>query len=372
VDGGQPEAEASRRRMLPERARRQILDELERRLQSVRSPIVASPEAIAQLRMQVCSVLDDVVDGRPRESDLPDEPASLVLATQIGTLRAVQGVHPTESLRAATALFEIALPMLTRECVTEAEGTPGAARIAVSLHRTIMSRVVQAAVPYVNFLLSKLYRAHREERERMARELHDRAAHAVGVGLQDLELYQVYAAREPERARQKFEAAEDALREALQTIRQLSAELRESVGSRGLEEALQRYLRANVRPEVDVSFSSEGDTSTLTGEVREELYLVLREAVRNALLHGHASAVRVEVELTDSELRAAVGDNGKGFDVTDPLEVLDDDGTPSPVGVGLASMRERLDLLGGTLTVSSDLGVGTTVEARLPLSRAPS
>ena len=259
--------------------------------------------------------------------------------------------------------------MLTRECATEAQGTAEAARIALSLHRTIMSRVVQAAVPYVNFLLSKLYSSHREERERMARELHDRAAHAVGVGLQNLELYEVYTDREPERARQKFQAAENALREALQTIRQLSAELRGSACSRGLEYALRQYLQVNVPPDVDVSFSSEGDTSMLMDEVSEELYLVLREAVRNALVHGKPSAVRVDLRLTDAELRAAVGDNGEGFDV-DTLQLLDDNGTPSPAGVGMASMRERLDLLGGTLTVSSVPGVGTIVKAQLPLSRA--
>ncbi len=371
MDARRPGAGASSQPTLPEPARQQILDEFERRLRSVRSPIVTNPEAITELRVQIDSMLDEVVDAsRLDESDMSDETGSaVVLAVQIGTSRAAQGIHPTESLRAADALFEVALPVLTRECVTEAEGPAGAARMALNLHRTIMSRVVQASTPYVNFLLAKLYSSHRDERERMARELHDRAAHAVGVGLQDLELYDVYLAREPDRAREKFEAAEEALREALQTIRQLSAELLDSVGSHGLERALRRYLRASVPPDVEVSLSAVGDTSTLTREVSEELYLVLREAVRNALVHGHASAVQVDLELTNGELRAAVADNGTGFDVADTLKLLDEDGPPSPAGVGMTSMRERLDLLGGSLTVSSALGTGTTVEACLPLSR---
>jgi signal transduction histidine kinase len=373
VDARHPAAEASGLQILPESARREILEDVERRLRAMGSPIVGNSEAIAQLRMQVGSVLDEVMaGGRP---DIPDKSyilvtnGSHVLAAEIGTSRAVHGVHPTESLRAATALFEAALPVLTRECVSKTDGAAGAARMALCLHRTVMSRVVQAAVPYVNFLLSKLYSSHREERERIARDLHDRAAHGVGVGLQNLELYEAYADREPDRAAQKFQAAEDALREALQTIRQLSAELQGSACARGLEYALRRYLQVNVPPDVEVRFSADGDTSTLMSEVCEELYLVLREAVRNALVHGKASRLRVHLQLTNVELRAAVGDNGKGFDVAGTLQTLANNGTPSPVGVGMTSMRERLELLGGTLTVSSAVGVGTTVEAWLPLSR---
>jgi len=361
---------------LPEFVRQRVLAESERRLHSMHSPIVTSPEALAELRAQIHSVLDEAIAttaataAHPNESDILDKDgSSAVLAVEIGASRAAQGIHPAESLRAADILFEVALPLLTQECVAEAEGSAGAAKLALTLHRAIMSRVIQASTPYVNFLLAKLWGSHRDERERMARELHDRAAHAVGVGLQNLQLYDVYRPSEPDRAREKFEAAEAALREALQTIRQLSAELRESVGSQGLEQALLRYLRANVPREVEVDFSVVGDTSSLTREVSEEVYLVLREAVRNALVHGQATVVRVDLELTDSELRAAVADNGRGFDVTDILKLLDHSGSPSPASIGMTSMRERMELLGGTLTVSSAFGSGTTVEARLPLSR---
>ena len=357
---------------LPESARRQIKTEFEGRLRALRSPIVSNPDALADVRVQIDTMLDDVLAGQSgvNPEDSSGSASRHALAIRIGSSRAAQGIHPTESLRAAGALFEVALPVLTRECVSEAEGAGGAARLALNLHRAIMVRVVQAAVPYVNFLLGKLYGSHREERERIARELHDRAAHAVGVGLQDLELYAIYLTRDPDRAREKMAEAEDALREALQTIRELSAELRASVGPRGLEAALRRYLQANVPPEVEVSFTARGDTTRLPREVSEELYLVVREAVRNALVHGHASAVHVDLELTDSELQAVVGDNGKGFDVDEALRALDSEGATTPAGIGVTSMRERVDLLGGTLHVSSALGVGTTVEVRLPVSEA--
>jgi signal transduction histidine kinase len=359
------------RHVLSESARHEILEDLERRLREMDSPIIGNREAIAQLRLQVGAVLDDVVGGPPAETPhvSPPPPGTGVLATAIGTTRAVQGVHPTESLWAATALFEAALPVLTRECIDPADAVDGATRMVLRLHRTIMARVVQAAVPYVNFLLSKLYSSHREERERIARELHDRAAHAIGVGLQNLELYEIYCGRETGRAVQKFQAAEDALHEALQTIRQLSAELRGSACVQGLEPALRRYLQLNVPADVEVRFSAEGDTSMFMDEVCEELYLVLREAVRNAVLHGKAGTLSVDMTVTDAALRATVSDDGIGFDVAGTLHRAADEENTSPVGVGLISMRERLALLGGTVTISSEIGVGTTVEARLPLSR---
>jgi signal transduction histidine kinase len=364
----QPAAGARCRHVLSESARHEILEDLERRLREMDSPIIGDREAIAQLRLQVGAVLDDVVGEPPAET--PHAPGTGVLAATIGTTRAVHGVHPTESLWAATALFEAALPVLTRECTDPADAVGGATRVMLRLHRMIMARVVQAAVPYVNFLLSKLYSSHREERERIARELHDRAAHAVGVGLQNLELYEIYSGRETDRAAQKFQAAEDALREALQTIRQLSTELRGSACAQGLEHALRRYLQLNVPADMQVRFSAEGDTSMLMDEVCEELYLVLREAVRNAVLHGKASTLSVDMKVTDAELRAEVGDDGIGFDVAGTVHRAVDNGNTSPVGAGLISMRERLELLGGTLTISSEAGVGTTVTARLPLSRA--
>ncbi len=103
MDARRPGAGASSQPTLPEPARQQILDEFERRLRSVRSPIVTNPEAITELRVQIDSMLDEVVDAsRLDESDMSDETGSaVVLAVQIGTSRAAQGIHPTESSSSA-------------------------------------------------------------------------------------------------------------------------------------------------------------------------------------------------------------------------------------------------------------------------------
>lgn len=97
----------------------------------------------------------------------------------------------------------------------------------------------------------------------------------------------------------------------------------------------------------------------------EQAYLVIREAVRNAVAHPGCARVRVSLEVEDAELRGRVEDDGAGFDSGgDPGG---EEGT-SPAGMGLLSMRERTELLGGRLEIISGPGRGTTVEVRMPLA----
>jgi signal transduction histidine kinase len=281
-----------------------------------------------------------------------------VLTAELGNARAVQGIHPSDSLQAATELFEAALTTFEMRSATT---TDGLRDIAVALNRAIMRRVALAAVPYVTFLLKKLHSAHLEERRRIARELHDRVAHGVGVALQNLELSRFYAEAQPDRSSDKVSAAEEALRDALSTLRQVSADLRDSVGDQGLARALGAYLQANVPPHIRTQLSTSGDSKHLPGEVSEELYLVLREAIRNATLHASPGSIQVSLDITDTYAHACVTDDGSGFE-SGPAA--------STRTGGLASMRERSELLGGMFAVTASPGAGTRVEVRIPLPRS--
>jgi signal transduction histidine kinase len=93
--------------------------------------------------------------------------------------------------------------------------------------------------------------------------------------------------------------------------------------------------------------------------VREEVYLTLREAIRNALMHSSATRLDVALAISKSWLNARVSDTGRGFSVEQTMK--------AGRGIGLYSMRERVQLLGGTLQLSSALGCGTTVDISIPL-----
>jgi two-component system sensor histidine kinase DegS len=89
------------------------------------------------------------------------------------------------------------------------------------------------------------------------------------------------------------------------------------------------------------------------------LFRIAQEALRNVWKHAQATSAEITVEFTEGKIMVIVSDNGKGFDTR---QIIDD---VKPGKLGLAGMRERARLLGGTLTVKSYLGDGTTLTAEL-------
>jgi PAS domain S-box-containing protein len=207
--------------------------------------------------------------------------------------------------------------------------------------------------------------AEASERERISRELHDRVAHRMGVVHQSLELFAALREGAPERAAEKLNLARRNTRQALELTRNLSAELRslqeEEELEGGIEAAFGKFAEAYLPDgmEMDVSFS--GEESALPNPVGTQVYLAMREAIRNAVKHAGCSRIGVTLEVRDGHVHGLVQDDGEGFD---PEAV--EEATPS-WGVGLGSMRERLEMLGGSLRVDSEPGEGTKVEMRVPL-----
>lgn len=341
-------------------ARRRIVERFDQLLTANRSPLLATPSMAMQVREQLLGVLDAVptVDltapmGSERLRSAEDQ-----VSVDIGVKRAYAGIHPTESLRAATYIYEASFSVLSEEFALA--GVPRPRETAgLLLNRAIMDRLCLASTAYVDYLLQKVHNSHVEERHRIGRELHDRAAAAVVVGLQSLDLHEVYLDDDPDLAGAKLELARQALAEALQVIRHLSAETRDVVGADGLHHALENYLD-NSPPGVRTEIVASGDLGALPGPYAEEIFLVLREAARNALTHANPSSVSVELHMQEGGIWCCVRDDGDGFD---PQEA-----GSSRLGIGLVSMRERVALLGGSLELLSKPHRGTSVEVSVPLA----
>ncbi|MBA3793933.1 MAG: ATP-binding protein, partial [Rubrobacter sp.] len=90
---------------------------------------------------------------------------------------------------------------------------------------------------------------------------------------------------------------------------------------------------------------------------RDQLYMVLREGVRNAVAHSGSDRITVEVGITPRQVTAVVRDHGGGFDAQEPAQE----------GIGLRSMEERASLLGGTFELGPDPEGGARAKVRLPL-----
>jgi signal transduction histidine kinase len=202
------------------------------------------------------------------------------------------------------------------------------------------------------------WRARALEQRRISRELHDRVAHLMVVVNQSLQLHEALKERDPKSAAEKMELAKRMTIEALKTTRDLSLALRETESASELRPVLAELLQNIVPPEMAHELHTEGDESLVPPNAREQLFLVVREAVRNAVSHSGASSVRVELGITANKIVGIVEDNGRGFA---PKEAGQGD-----LG-GLAYMKERAQLLGGSCVVSSVSGKGTRTEVVLPL-----
>ena len=193
-----------------------------------------------------------------------------------------------------------------------------------------------------------------EERNRLARELHD----SVTQSLFSLSLTAEAAAelvdRRPEAAREQARRAAELARTTLREMRDLVFELRApDLEAEGLASTLRKHVEIVRRTSgVDISLAVEG-TDGVDVRVGREVYRIVQEALNNALRHSGARSVSIELRLTGDRLHASVADDGRGFD-------------PGALPVrsrhlGLTSMEERARSIGGKLLVDSRPGAGTTV-----------
>jgi signal transduction histidine kinase len=194
-----------------------------------------------------------------------------------------------------------------------------------------------------------------EERNRLARELHDSVKQQVFATIMQLGAARVLLERDPNAARVHLLEAEQLAQQSGAELSLLIHELRPvALGDKGLAAAIQAYAADWSRQskiEADVRARGAGALEPLA---EHALVRVTQEALANVARHSHASAVTVALELASDAATLTIADNGCGFDL----------GTMSR-GVGLESMRERLEALGGRLRIESKPGAGTTIEARL-------
>lgn len=154
----------------------------------------------------------------------------------------------------------------------------------------------------------------------------------------------------------KMQQVRRRLHDALATIRNLSAQSRENVGINGLQEAIRRYLTTiptDIQAELDVG----GDLGRIPIAYSEELYLIVREAVRNAVDHGRPRRIWISVDVEADHVQAEVHDDGDSFLVNTLAK--------TQRHVGVDSMRERAKLLGAQLEIISTPSSGTVVSVKV-------
>jgi signal transduction histidine kinase len=228
--------------------------------------------------------------------------------------------------------------------------------------RLILMLAAHAAIAIEN---ARLYERGRElsvveERNRLARDLHDSVVQKLfGVVLAAQSADTLFD-RNPDSARGQVQKLQELTQDAIQELRSLIFQLRPAAaGSEGLAEALVKHvqvLRRVHRQDIELEVVGE---PRLRPRVDDEVFRIAQEALHNALRHAAAGRLELRLEEGEGRLVLTVRDDGSGFD-------------PGAAAhrsrrLGLTSMEERATALGGTLTIDSAPGEGTTISLEVPL-----
>lgn len=230
---------------------------------------------------------------------------------------------------------------------------------AVAIQNAWLFDEVQMTNRQLHALSQRLMKAQEEERLHLSRELHDEsgqllAALTVQLGLLDRD------AECPELIHTRVAELKNAASIIQSNLHRLAINLRPaSLDHLGLVTTLEQFIREfNRQYDIHVEFETVGmQEQRLPIEIETALFRIVQEALTNVVLHAQAQRVDVLLSRTEKCTSAMIEDNGVGFSHGSTL---------TEEHLGLFGMRERVQMLGGTLTIESSPGKGTTVKAEVP------
>jgi len=228
------------------------------------------------------------------------------------------------------------------------------------LHHKVQLRTAQLQEEVIERQRAEHLQALAQERARIARDLHD----DLGSGLTEITML---ATQSP-----GFELNADETSQRLDTIAGKSRAIvhaldeivwavdpeRDTLGSvaRYLASYAEEYL-AGLNVACRVQIPNSFPDQAVSGEVRHNLFLAVKEALNNAVRHGNATEIGFRVRVLEDRLQISISDNGSGFDMSGRSN-----------GHGLLNLRNRLENLSGQCGIDSSPGAGTTVSLQLPLA----
>jgi signal transduction histidine kinase len=193
------------------------------------------------------------------------------------------------------------------------------------------------------------------ERSRLARELHDTLAHTLSGLAVQLETIKAYWDVDHGMARISLEKSIATAHSGLEETRRALKALRASpLDDLGLGEAI-KMMAANLTTQANLSLnlSIANSIPVLSPDVEQAIYRITQEAITNVISHANAREIDVQLAYSDGKIRLIVHDNGSGFDVEKAYKSNQ---------YGLTGMKERAEMVGGELNITSKIGHGTTVQ----------
>jgi signal transduction histidine kinase len=205
----------------------------------------------------------------------------------------------------------------------------------------------------------RLITAQEEERTRIARELHDDLSQRMAVLQIGLEQFKQGLPDISPKAQQQLHTIAEAARDVSSDIHSLSYQLHPArLELLGLVASLKGFCKEfSTQHKIDVQFLHGNIPGQIPKDVTLCLYRITQEALQNVVKHSESAEAEVELSAHSAEIELCISDSGRGFDV---------ESAKRAAGLGLVSMRERLRLVGGHLSIESAPSHGTRIRVRVP------
>lgn len=229
-------------------------------------------------------------------------------------------------------------------------------------HHQELSRQSQIMHKKLRSLAHQVLTAQENERREISRELHDEVVQAlVGINVDLAALAKAQTIGSPS-LKSKIVSTQRLVEKSVKTVHQFARDLRPAaLDDLGLVPALKIYMETlAARKKLRIRLTAFIGVEKLTGDKRTVLYRIAQEALTNVARHAKASLVEVNIRQILGDIRMEVHDDGKSFDVDRVLS------SKANKRLGLLGMRERAEMVRGTLTIKSILGEGTLVRAQIP------
>lgn len=212
--------------------------------------------------------------------------------------------------------------------------------------------------------MSRIFKAHEDERQRIAQELHDDTVQELLVIANRAQtLVSGGSSGTSPKVRKTAEWIRDAILQLLENLRRLSLDLRPSVlDDIGLVPALRLMVdHLNQEGEINTKMVVDGTEKKLRPEAEVTIFRIVQEALNNVRRHAKATEAVVTLEFNSESLEIMVQDNGKGFSLNETIRNLTNEGK-----LGLIGMQQRAKSLNSTFNIYSQPGEGTLVSIEIP------
>jgi signal transduction histidine kinase len=242
--------------------------------------------------------------------------------------------------------------------------TSMAGKAGIIVENARMFTVLKQQQHQVQHLLNEAIQAQENERQRISADLHDSVAQwLAGASYQTQTVEALLPDTNGNNIRSQLNLVEETIDKSLTELRRVLVDLRPpSLDELGLSHSLRQSLSSISSDGLVGNFHEEGNHTRLDSSVEITVYRVVQEALTNIRKHSEATRVDLFLDYTDTNVIVKIKDNGVGFDLADTLN-----NAISVGNLGLLGMKQRVDMLGGTINIQTRHGKGTTITLTLPL-----